>query len=127
MTMSHAEAIAQLSEHLRPVFENSPDGVYIWLDEEHKSCNDRLAKMFGYTREEWAATDDFAHTFVADADRGPYVWNYQHRVADPRFPVTFRFRGRRRDGGTFEAETDMIPLSYGGHVVAYHFVREVAS
>ncbi len=125
MAISHEAAIAELADHLSPVFESSPDGVYIWLDEQNKRCNERLAKMFGFTQEEWVRTDDFAHTFVAEEDRGPYVWNYQNRVADPSFPVTFRFTGRRKDGSTFAAETDMIPLSYGGHVIAYHFVREV--
>jgi hypothetical protein len=42
------------------------------------------------------------------------------------FPVTFRFRGQRKDGSTFAVETDMIPLTFGGHTFAYHFVRAVA-
>ena len=39
--------------------------------------------------------------------------------------MTFRFRGVRKDGSAFPAETDMIPLTFGGHTVAYHFVRAV--
>jgi hypothetical protein len=35
-------------------------------------------------------------------------------------------RGLRKDGSTFSAETDMIPISYRGHPVAYHFVRQLA-
>lgn len=124
--MTHEQAITELAEHLRPLFESSPDGIYIWLDDHNKRCNDRLAKQFGYTVEEWQAVDDFARTFVADADRGVYVWNYQHRVAELQFPATFRFRAIRKDGSTFSAETDIIPLSFGGHTIALHFVREVA-
>ncbi len=127
MVTKHHEAIVELAEHLRPIFDSSPDGVYIWLDEGNKTCNQRLAKMFGYTVEEWESVDDFANTFIAASDRGMYVWNFQNRVADPSFPVTFRFRGLRKDGSTFDAVTDMIPLAYGGHVVAYHFVRQVTS
>jgi PAS domain S-box-containing protein len=124
--MSHEQAIAELAEHLRPVFEQSTDGVYVWLDEANKRCNQKLAKMFGYTVEEWEAVGDFANSLVADPDRGLYVWNYQNRVAGLEFPVTFRFRGQRKDGSSFEAETDMIPLTFGGHTFAYHFVRAVA-
>jgi PAS domain S-box-containing protein len=127
MTMSHEQAIREVAEHLRPVFEESPDGVYVWLDERNKRCNEVLAKMFGYTVEEWEAVEDFAHAFVGDRDRGIYVWNYQNRVAGLEFPVTLRFQARRRDGSTFEAETDMIPLTYGGHTIAYHFVRAVGA
>jgi PAS domain S-box-containing protein len=125
--MSHEQAVEELADHLRPIFEQSPDGVYVWLDETNKRCNERLARLFGYTVEEWEAVGDFANTFVADSDRGVYVWNYQNRVAELGFPVTFRFRGRRKDGSTFDAETDMIPLTYGGHTFAYHFVRAVTA
>jgi hypothetical protein len=31
----------------------------------------------------------------------------------------------RKDGSEIRAETDMIPLAYGGHTFAYHFVRRV--
>jgi hypothetical protein len=40
--------------------------------------------------------------------------------------VTFRFRARRKDGSTFSAETDMIPISWGRHAIAYHFVHQIA-
>jgi hypothetical protein len=29
----------------------------------------------------------------------------------------------RKDGTTIQVESDMIPLSFGGHTFAYHFVR----
>lgn len=117
--------VRELAEQFRPVMEGSPDGVYLWLDEAHKVCNERLADLFGYTVEEWSATEPFLDNFVAEEDRKLYSWNYHNRVAALAFPVTFRFRAQRKDGSTFPAETDMIPVSYGGHTVAYHFVRQV--
>ena len=64
--------------------------------------------------------------FVAEEDRGIFSWNYHDRVAALAFPVTFRFRGLRKDGSTFPAQTEMIPISFRGHAVAYHFVRQIA-
>ena len=119
------DIIRELAEQFRPVMEQSPDGVYLWLDETHKVCNERLAKLFGFTVEQWSATQPFLDNFVAEEDRRMFSWNYHNRVAALAFPVTFRFRGMRKDGSTFPAETDMIPISYGGEVVAYHFVRQV--
>jgi len=123
--VEHDEVIPALAEQLRPVFEASPDGVYVWLDEHHSICNEKLAAIFGTPVEEWSNTPGFLDTFVHQEDRGMFSWNYWNRVAPLAFPVTFRFRGVRRDGSTFDAETDMIPLSYGGRSVAYHFVRRV--
>jgi PAS domain S-box-containing protein len=125
MVTDHATLIGELAEQLAPVLRNSPDGVYLWLDEAHKVCNPRLAEMFGYSVEEWCAAPTFLETFVAEDDRYLYSWNYHNRVAALAFPVTFRFNGLRKDGSTFPAETDMIPLSWRGHAVAYHFVRRL--
>jgi len=119
------DIIRELAEQFRPIMEQSPDGVYLWLDETHKVCNEQLAKLFGFTVEEWSATQPFLDNFVAEEDRRMFSWNYHNRVAALVFPVTFRFRGMRKDGSTFAAETDMIPISYRGEAVAYHFVRQV--
>jgi hypothetical protein len=72
------------------------------------------------------ATQPFLENFVAEEDRKMFSWNYHNRVAALAFPVTFRFRGLRKDGSTLSAETDMVPISYRGHAVAYHFVRQIA-
>ena len=123
---SKQEAVIQdLAEQFRPVMEQSPDGVYLWLDEAHKVCNERLANLFGFTVEEWCTTQPFLDNFVAEEDRRMFSWNYHNRVAALAFPVTFRFRGLRKDGSTFAAETDMIPIAYRGHAAAYHFVRRI--
>jgi PAS domain S-box-containing protein len=125
MESEREEVMRELVEQLRPVFESSPDGVYLWLDEEHKACNERLAKLYGFSVEEWREAQPFLDSFVAEEDRALYSWNYHNRVAKLAFPVTFRFRGLRKDGSTFAAETDMIPISHRGYAVAYHFVRRV--
>lgn len=119
--------IKELAEQLRPVMEQSPDGVYLWLDEAHKVCNERLAEMFGHTVREWSEAEPFLDRFVAEEDRIMCSWNYHNRVATLAFPVTFRFRALRKDGTTFAAETDMIPVSHRGYAVAYHFVRWIGA
>ena len=126
MTTNHAEMMEELAEQYRPILESSPDGVYLWLDEEHKICNERAAAMFGYTVEEWRAIPSFLDVLVEPEDQAVFSWNYHNRVANLAFPVTFRFRGVRKDGSTFAVETDMIPICWRGHAVAYHFVRQIA-
>lgn len=123
--VTHADVMKEIAEQFQPILEQSPDGVYLWLDDAHKICNERLARLFGYTVEEWQSQRSFLDGFVAEEDQEMFAWNYNHRVAALLFPVTFRFRGRRKDGSTFAAETDMIPLSWRGHPVAYHFVRQI--
>lgn len=121
----HEQILREMLEQFGPVFESSPHGVYLYLDDYHKICNERLAKMFGLTVKEWAAAPNFLSDFVDERDQELVARNYQHHIADLTHPITFRFRARRKDGSTFNAETDMIPISWRGNPVAYHFVREV--
>ena len=125
-TVAHEVATKELAEHLQPLFDASPDGMYVWLDEEHWICNGRLATLFGYdSPDELNDTPGFLQRMVNDDDQQHYGWNYGNRVQAQAYPTTFRFRGKRKDGSSFEAETDMIPLTFGGHTFAYHFVRAV--
>jgi PAS domain S-box-containing protein len=125
-TVPHDDATRTLAAHLAPVFERSPDGVYVWLDEEHWTCSERFAALFGYaSAAELEDTPGLLQRLVHEDDQGIFSWNYWNRVQSLSFPVTLRFRGVRKDGSEVACETDMIPLSFGGHTFAYHFVRAV--
>jgi len=126
-TNVHEEMIAELTAQFQPILDRSPQGVYLWLDEQHKICNERMAQLFGYTVTEWCAVPAFLEQFVAPEDRQRFSDNYAHAIWELTAPITFRFRAVRKDGSTFQAETDMIPLVYRGHQVAYHFVRSAAA
>ena len=125
-TKEHEQILREMEEQFGPLFESSPVGVYLYVNDVHKICNERMAQMHGMTVQEWRTRPTFLNDFIAEEDRQVYARNYQHHVAGLRHPVTFRFRGLRKDGSTFAAETDMIPLCWRGHAVAYHFVREIS-
>jgi PAS domain S-box-containing protein len=124
--IDHDVATKELAEHLAPIFEQSPDGVYIWLDEEHWVCNARFAAMFGYgSPAELNDTPRLLQRIVHEDDQQLFSSNYWNHVQGLGSPVTFRFTGVKKDGSTCQVETDMIPLVFGGHTFAYHFVRVV--
>lgn len=123
--VEHEQILKEMLEQFQPVFDQSPFGVYLYLDDVHKVCNGNMAKMFGLTTKEWAATETFLADFVADEDQQTFARNYQHHISELAHPITFRFHGKRKDGSVFQAETDMIPISWRGNPIAYHFVHEV--
>ena len=125
MQPDHEGVMREITEQFQPVLDNSPDGVYLWLDETHMIANEHFARMVGYTVDEIRRRPPTIQDFVVDEDQILFAWNYQNRIAPLVGPVSFRFRGKRRDGTTFLAETDMIPLSWRGHAVVYHFVRQM--
>ncbi len=123
--IEHERVVPEVAEHLGPIFESSPDGVYIWLDDHHWTCNARFGELFGWRVDEIENRPHFLEQFVHEDDREAFAANYASSVDAQAYPATFRFRGLRRDGAVVQAETDMIPLTYGGHTLAYHFVRGV--
>jgi PAS domain S-box-containing protein len=122
----HEQILSEIAEHFWPLFDRSPVGVYLYVTDTHKICNEQMARLHGMTVQEWQSAPTFLNDFIVAEDRERYARNYREHVAGLRYPVTFRFRGLRKDGSTFAAETDMIPLCWRGHPVAYHFVREVS-
>jgi hypothetical protein len=50
--MSTKKILKELSEQFKPLFDNSPEGIYLYIDEVHKICSERFAKMFGLTVKE---------------------------------------------------------------------------
>ena len=68
----HMKAVRDLEGQYGLVMDKSADGVYIYLDDEHKACNEKLARLFGYSKEEWERTSPFLDNFVAPRARNPY-------------------------------------------------------
>jgi PAS domain-containing protein len=121
----HVKIIKELSEQFQPLFQNSPHGIYLYIDEVHKTCSERLARMFGLGVPEWEAMEGFINKHVAEEDQELYVNSYNQHVHQKLTPVTFRFKGVRKDGSTFKGGTDLIPFPWRGEMLALHFVREV--
>lgn len=124
----HEVWLAALGEQLAPVFEHSKDGVYVYLDDRHKICNDKLAKMFGFnSAAEWARTPDFLNSFVAThQDRLKVSSSYHTHIHQSLTPAQVRFTVRRPDGKLVRCVSDMVPLSHAGQMFAYQFVRTVS-
>lgn len=121
----HKEILDEIEEGAELLLKNSPDGIYFWLDETHMICNEKFAAMFGYSKKEISEKVPFLETLIAEDYRELFSLNYHSHVATLAFPVTFRFRGLKKGGKEFSAETDMIPFSWKEHVIAFHFVREI--
>lgn len=121
----HVKILKEISEQFQPLFQKSPDGIYIYIDEVHKICSERFARMFGLTVAEWEAMEGFVDKHAAQADQGMIVENYQNHIHQTMTPVRFRFKALRKDGSSFPAEVDMIPFPWHGEMLALHFVRQV--
>ncbi|HET9664518.1 MAG TPA: EAL domain-containing protein, partial [Burkholderiales bacterium] len=98
----------------------NPEGKLIWV-------NPRVFDMFGYTREECLATENFPAPFVSAADVTRAVRQVQ-RALSGGIGQDFEFRARRKDGSEFWAAADWRPIydARGGYLGIRISIRDIA-
>ncbi len=121
----HEKILKELAEQFKPLFEKSPEGIYLYIDEVHKICNERFARMFGLTVKEWEAMEGFVNKHAVEEDQEMIVRSYHEHIHQKLTPTRLRITGIRKDGSRFKCETDMIPFPWRGEMLAFHFFREI--
>ncbi|MDI6717208.1 MAG: PAS domain S-box protein [Actinomycetota bacterium] len=122
--LRYKKALKSLTEQLSPIFDGSIEGVFIYLDSEHKSCNKRLADMFGYTPLQWSELYPFEH-FFTEKSKDEIMVSYYERIIAEKAPIEMRFTGVKKNGSTFNARLLMVPISYKNLIFALGFVELV--
>ncbi|MCL5433178.1 MAG: hypothetical protein M1524_03660 [Patescibacteria group bacterium] len=119
----HAHLVKELAEQLEPVFSNSPQGIYLYLDDTHKICNKKFADMLGYNSvEEWV-NNEYPLGDVSEKDQEKTINVYKEASED------FKASGLtalivKRDGKEIKTNIIMVPITYKGETFALHFVSE---
>ena len=119
----HEHLIKELTEQLGPVFTHSPQGVYLYLDDSHKTCSKKFADMLGYASpEEWAA-NEYPVGDVVEEDRENVIQAYvdaSENFTAATLPATWT----RKDGTKLKTDVIMVPIPYRNALFVLHFVSE---
>ena len=120
----HAELVQGLSEQLQEIFETSEQAIYLYLDDEHKACNQRFADLLGYASPaEWAAvTESFPQAFVADTSQPALIEAFQ-KAMQLKAGSTLSVTWKKKDGQTVDTTVMLVPISFQGHTFALHFIQ----
>ena len=69
----HKKLIKGLYDQMKPILDKSEQPIFIYLDDNHKACNDKLASMLGVTSaKEWAEKPGFLDIYFAEKSRESY-------------------------------------------------------
>ena len=121
----HVKILHELGEQFKPMMDKSSEGIYVYIDEVHKICNERFARMLGLTVSEWEGMEGFVNKHVAENDQATVIEAYQRHIHKELTPARLRVKCLRKDGSALHAEIDMIPFPWRGEMLALHFVREI--
>jgi PAS domain-containing protein len=122
----HEELIAGIQAQFNRILAESEQGIYIYLDDVHKTCNRQFAEMMGYdSAENWSkAQVSFTGTFVDEQSQQALVSHYmqamQHMAAG-----AFEVNWKTKSGGSLKTFVILAPISYQGALMAIHFVTPV--
>jgi PAS domain S-box-containing protein len=119
----HVRWIEELERQYQPLFEACPDGIYIYLDDEHKTCSPRLAEMLGVTVEHFKEMESFLDECVDEGSIDLVIHTYMQHFVEESKPVSMEYLARRSDGSTFPATLYQVPIVHDGELVTLGFIR----
>lgn len=122
----HEELIAGIMKQLEPVFASSEQGIYVYLDDIHKACNEKFAKMLDYSSAgEWANEEiSFTERFVDKKSEETLVAAYSNAM-EHMVGSSINVAWKKKSGKSVKTQVILVPISFQNHLFALHFVSEV--
>ena len=120
----HERWVAELEQEWARLFEACPDGVYIYIDDEHKTCNQRMADLLGISIAHFKEMESYLDECVDEDSIDLVMHTYFKHFEEEVKPVRFDYVARRSDGSTFPATCFQIPIVHDGQMLVLGFVRE---
>lgn len=118
----HEHLIKEVAELYRPILENSPQAIYIYLDDAHKICNQKFADLLGYESvNEWVENEtpisDIIHT-----DQESVIEAYGKAVENMSGSF-ISATAATKSGSEIDLDIIMVPFTYKNEVFAIHFIN----
>ena len=122
----HEKILAAFSKEFKHIMHSSPQGVYMYIDDEHKVCNEKFAKMMGYkSAAEWAKLPTVLDD-VVPSDHERVIKAYTETVTKSvGNSLNMTVKNRFGRGKAKKVSVVMVPISVKGEICALHFVSPV--
>ena len=119
----HEGVIDDVAQELGELLGTSGQGIYLYLDDVHKLCNERFAAMLGYpSPEAWAAVrESFPVAFVAPDSQQALVAAYVDAI-EAGIGSALTVTWVTASGEPVDSNVILVPFPFHGHLLALHFV-----
>lgn len=118
----HEHLIKEVAEIYSPILSGSPQAIYIYLDDSHKTCNQNFADLLGYkTVNEWIENENPVDD-VVESDQNSVIEAYGK--ASEELKASFLPVGiKTKEDVEVKVDLIMVPFSYKGEVFVIHFLN----
>jgi PAS domain-containing protein len=121
----HAELVQGFVDEQQEIFNSSSQAMYVFLDDDNRICNQKFAKLLGYTSpEEWRNVDvqgAFPQVFIDSKSQRPLVEAYQNAM-EKGVAASLKVSWKKKNGGAVNTNVILVPVLYQGHLFALHFI-----
>jgi PAS domain-containing protein len=118
----HAAIIEGVTAQFREILDGSPQGMYIYLDDQHKVCNERFASMLGYpSAAAWDQHGAFTEQYIDPQSQQTLVHTYRHAM-EQQAAATIDVTWKTREGAAVPSSVILVPVAYEGELLALHFI-----
>lgn len=122
---NHGDLAKDFYEEQKETFENAQCGIYAYLDDQSRVCNDTFAKLLGFgSADEWATVDvhgSFPEVFVDTKSQETLVNAYQLAM-EKNIGSTIDVSWKKKNGGSVNTKVILVPVMFQGHAFALHFI-----
>lgn len=119
----HEHLIKEMAEQYEPILSNSPQAIYIYLDDEHKICNQKFADMLGYESVGAWVQNETPLDDVLESDHDKVIKAYMEASRELKaseFSVTLV----KKDNKQIDVNVIMTPMSFKEEIFVIHFISE---
>jgi hypothetical protein len=110
----HEELVKGLYDQMKPILDESEQPIFIYLDDNHKACNQKFASMLGFkTPQEWAEKQGFLEVYVTEKSQETLsnaYWKAMEKKVASTIPMTWKKKMSRN------GLNDTVPMFFKGHV-----------
>jgi len=120
---SHEEIISEARKEYKSILDESKQGIYIFLDDVNKICNEKFASMLGYpSANAWEkVTENFPTAFVSEKSQSILIDAYQDAMNNS-IASNIKVTWKKNKGGEVNTNVILVPISCKNHSLAMHFV-----
>jgi len=125
MPHEHEGVIEETKKQFSVILKESKQGIYVYLDDTHKLCNEKFASMLAYrSAEEWSKVEKpFTETFVEGKSQHTLVSAYQEAM-ESKTGSYIEITWRTKTGGHVNTKVILVPVSVKGELLALHFITK---
>ncbi len=124
----HEVLLQEIQEEFADILSQTSQGIYIYQDDPHWICNDKLAFLLGYASAgellKLSSGSPILDAIVATESHEQVVQAYMsatERKVASSIPVTWKKKG----GRVVKSQTIFVPISFKGNLLTIHFVTPI--